>query len=331
MTQEAIVPNVSLFAPREAVTRPLNPLDPVRCTVMDSPDRSNRACTLAGITGINSYSIAIVNATRIGMSVRGRGSAAAVSFGNRILAFASAQPRSGPQSWEIRHLYVSPAGEEHLPSLLNAITQAAVEQRCQRIFLRLQREDPLVDIARQSGFFPRVPETLYANRLAAVAGKGNKSSVGDLLKEEKPIDSHDLFRLYNVATPSEVRHAVGMTMDQWQCSRERLSRRSGAYVIKRQDVAVGSLRTSQRLSKSWLETSAHPDHKHCIPQMIRFALEQLRTSKSTYCMLPDYQVDLQCILLDSGFQEISDYITLVNSLTVKDTERVRFRGAVPIT
>lgn len=331
MAQEAIIPNAGLFSPKEAIIRPLNPLDPVRCTVMDSPGRSNRACTLNGITGINSYPASVIKATRTGMSVRGHGSAAVVSVGNRVLALASAQPRSGPGSWEVTHLYVSPGGEEHVPSLLSAITQAAIEKRCQRIFLRLQREDPLVDVARKGGFFPRVPETLYAGRPATGAEQISGSNNCEPLSEETPVDAHDLFRLYNAATPSEVRYAVGMTMDQWASSRERPRRRSSAYVMRRQDVAIGSIRTSRMLSKSWLEASAHPDHQRCMPLMVKYGLEQLGTCKSAYCMLPDYQVDLTCILVDSGFRQVSDYITLVHSLTLSATDDIRLRAAVPIT
>ena len=329
-TREATVPNASLLTPNEAVTRPLNPLDPVRCMVMDSPDRTNRACTLAGITGINSYPISIVQATRIGMSVRGRGSSAAVSTGKRVLALASARPRSGLGSWEITHLFVSPSGEEHVPSLLNAIVRSAVEQRCQRVFLRLRREDSLVDIARKSGFFPKVPETLFAGVPAAPASGEPKSNDCDPLKGETPVDAHDLFRLYNAATPSEVRHAVGMTMDQWMSSRERLNRRSAAFVLRRQDVAIGSLRTSRVFSKGWLEASAHPDHQHRMPLMVRFGLLQLRSCRLTYCMLPDYQMDLRRYLVDSGFQDVSCYITLVKSMTVKVADDIRLRAAVPI-
>ena len=200
--------------------------------------------------------------------------------------------------------------------------------------MRLLQEDPLVDIARQSGFFPRVPETLYSSRPAAKSSHKtipNDRAPLPSLTKEAPVDGHDLFRLYNAATPSEVRSAVGTTMDQWLCSRERLSRRSAGYVMKRQDQVIGSLRTSTRFSKSWLEASSHPDHQSWMPLMVRFGMEQLRSCKLAYCMLPDYQVDLRRILTDSGFSEVSHYITLVNSLTVKATERVRFSAAVPLT
>ncbi len=48
-------------------------------------------------------------------------------------------------------------------------------------------------------------------------------------------------------------------------------------------------------------------------------------------MMPDYQVDLRCILVDSGFEQASEYITLVNSMTVKAIDDIRLRSAVPIT
>ena len=200
--------------------------------------------------------------------------------------------------------------------------------------MRLLQEDPLVDIARQSGFFPRVPETLYSSRPAAKSSHKtipNDRAPLPSLTEEAPVDGHDLFRLYNAATPSEVRSAVGMTMDQWLCSRERLNRRSAGYVMKRQDQVIGSLRTSRRFSKSWLEASAHPDHQACMSLMVRFGLERLSSCKLTYCMLPDYQAHLRRTLVGSGFSEVSNYITLVNSLTVKVAEHVRLSAAVPLT
>ena len=331
MAQEATVPNASLLNPKEAIIRSLNPLDPVRCTIMDSPDRSNRACSLDSIIGINSYPVSIVKATRIGMSVRGRGSAAVVSTGNRVLALASAQPRSGPGSWDITHLYVSPAAEDHVAYLLSAITQAAIEKQCQRIFLRLRQDDPLVDIARQGGFFPRVPETLFIGRPSAEPRRSNSPNRNEPLSEENSVDGHDLFRLFNAATPSEMRQAIGITMDQWTSSRERLNRRSGAYVMRRQDSAIGSMRTSRKFSRGWLEASAHPNNQQCMPTMVKFGLEKLESCKTVYCMMPNYQVDLRYILVDNGFEKTSEYITLVNSMTVKAIDDIRLRSAVPIT
>jgi hypothetical protein len=244
---------------------------------------------------------------------------------------AAARQRSGLQSWEITHLFAKPAAYRQIPRLLDRVSAAAAAKGGERVFIRLYRDDPLIGEAKLSGFFPRVPEVLYQKRVDRdkSAPMGGSLAGSGPFREKAPKDDHDLFRMYNAVTPHEIRYAVGMTLEGWMASRERPGGKSTEVVLEGDDEIAGWLRYSRRQSFGLIEAATRPERRHGLGPMVEIGLLDMGKGTEVYCLVPEYQVELQSLLVNKGFRAVADYVTLVKSLTVKDRERSRLRAAVP--
>lgn len=313
---------------KEAVVRPLNPFDIIRCTLLDEPERLNRAHTLGNIAREGSFALSLIDASRKGMSPKGKSASIAITEGVKVCGVASGRQRYGPQSWEITHLYLGSNADSQLLKLLDNISQVAGAHRSERVYLRLHREDPLLDVARQSGFFPRIPEVLFQGSPTS-AVNSNGSDVSYHIRGRMQQDDHDLFRLYNAATPSEVRYAVGMTLEQWSSSQEPIKGDLQEFVLVKEDAVRGSLRIGKRSGVGLIQATVHPDDSSEISHLVDFGLSQLGAVKTVYCLVPEFQVDLQNVLKLRGFGEVADYVTLVKTMTVRALQKECYRVAVP--
>ena len=244
---------------------------------------------------------------------------------------AAARQRSGRQSWEITHLFAKPAAYKQVPRLLDRVSTAAAEKGGERVFIRLYRDDPLVDVAKLSGFFPRVPEVLFQKRI----DRDESASMGEALegsgpfREKDPRDDHDLFRLYNAVTPHEIRHAMGMTLDGWMASHEQPGGKSTEVVMEGDDGIAGWLRYSHRRSFGLIEATTRPERRHGLGPMVEMGLLDMSKETEVFCLVPEHQAELQSLLVSKGFRAVTNYVTLIKSLTVKATEKSRLRAAVP--
>lgn len=313
-----------------AAIKPLNPLDVLLCCALGLPGRSNRACPLSSLGGEKPPGAAMVQVSRAGLWLRGKGCTWVWRHGSRLTGLVTATQRSGPKSWEVTHLFLASGGETHLPELLERAAQTAGEHGCERVFLRLRRSDPLVDVARRGGFFPCVPEVLYRGLPPQPGREIQRFSDGTLtsLRERARIDDHDLFRLYNAATPSEVRDATGMTFDRWMSSREHLRGRWHEFVLVRDGAVRGWMRSSRKSRVGQLETAIHPDHEALLLTVVDFGLERLSRARHVYCLVPEYQVAFERILTQKGFQQVEQFLTLVNSLAITAKEKARVRATI---
>ncbi len=247
------------------------------------------------------------------------------------MGVAAARQRSGRQSWEITHLFAKPAAYRQVPRLLDRVSTAAASKGGERVFIRLHSDDPIIDVAKLSGFFPRVPEVLFQKRFdgdnsAPMAGALESSGP---FREKAPRDDHDLFRMYNAVTPSEIRYAVGMTLEGWMASRERPGGKSTEVVMEGEDGIAGWLRYSHRPSFGLIEIATRPERRHGLGPLVEIGLLGMTKGSEVYCLVPEYQVELKSLLVTKGFRAVADYVTLVKSLTVKDREKSRLRAAVP--
>lgn len=321
----------SIVRSNRTEVRPLELVDISRCVLLGEPDRQNRVHTLSGLDRGTTSRLHVVSALRAGVPVRRLSFVLAVRTGRRVVALASARQRAGRQSWELAYLLVAPGAEDHLPALLEAVSQMVASHGGEKVFARLLRNDPLVDAARHGGFFPRVPETLYvkANNQPDDAPQ-RRQGEQPVLHRKSRVNDHELFRLYNAATPSEVRYAVGMTFDQWRASQERFGGTLREFVLPEEERVRAWLGVATRSGYGVLSAVAHPDHEHHLPDVVGFGLSNLTSTGTIYCLVPEYQVALQRVLTDNGFLPVSDYVTLVKTMTASAREGRRVRVAAPI-
>ena len=314
-----------------AATRSLTPLDFLRFVFWEESAKANRAHTLKSLAGLRSSFYSLIRISRSGLSIRGRGCAWALSGDAGVIGVAAARQRSGPQSWEITHLFAKPASHRQLPLLLDSVSTAAAAKGGERVFIRLSGDDPLIDVAKLSGYFPQVSEVLFQKRLeggSSVPMAGHIGSSGPF-RDKAPKDDHDLFRMYNAVTPPEIRFAVGMTLESWMASRERPGGKSAEVVMEGEDGIAGLLRYSRRPSFGLIEAVTRPERRHGLGPMVEMGLLGMSEGTEVYCLVPEYQVELQSLIVDKGFRAVADYVTLVKSLTVKDREKSRLRASVP--
>ena len=249
----------------------------------------------------------------------------------RVIGVAAAQQRSGRQSWEITHLFTKPAAHRQLPLLLDKVTTAVGAKGGERVFLRLYSDDPLVDVAKLSGYFPHVPEVLFQKSFegdssAPMAGTTGSSQA---FRDKAAKDDHDLFRMYNAITPREIRSAMGMTLDGWMASRERPGGKAIEVVMEGADGIAGWLRYSNRPRFGLIEAATRPESRQGLGPMIENGLLGMSKGTMVNCLVPEYQVELQSLLVEKGFRAVADYVTLVKSLTVKTLKDSRLRATVP--
>ena len=302
-----------------------NPLDFPRIALLRDPGKSNRAYTLSSLRKKKSFGLSLIEVSKASLTARGESCVWVCSLNSRVVGIAAARQRSGPQSWEVTHLFLMPEGESDFPELLDKIAQTAASNGAHKVFIRLRRDDPLVDLGRLSGFFPCVPEILYKG---LPPPKDSRHSVSldefpQSLRRKVQSDEHDLFRLYNAAVPSEIRRVIGMTLEQWKASRERRNGRGEEFVLTNSDTLRGWLMSVQQSSIGQISAMIHPDNEGLLASVVEFGLEHLRGTKAVYCLVPEYQIALQRVLSDRGFEAVSDYITLVKSMTVTVQEQAR--------
>jgi hypothetical protein len=307
--------------------KPLDPLDLLRCTLLGEQEKSNRAYTLSSLGQETPSDFSPIEVSKAGLSLHGTACALVMRDGGSIIGIAAARQRSGPKSWEITHLLCSET-DNRFSELLEKVAQTAASHGGERVFLRLLRDDPLEDVARLSGFFPSFAEVLYKGS-ARVQPTSN--SFQTPLRKKAQRDEHDLFRLYNASTPSEVRSMVGMTFDQWTASREQARGKPAEFVLDRDGAIRGWVQTSRWSRVGHLAAMVHPDDSTSLASLVDFGAERLREADSIYCLAPEYQVSLQRILSERGLEAVAEYVTLVKHVAVRSKKEARANVTVAST
>ena len=241
-------------------------------------------------------------------------------------ALVSAGPRSDTRSWELRQLVVDQGGEESLPPLLNSVSRTAASKGAKRVFIRLRHDDPAIRDVRRAGYFPCFRETLYRGTPIRQAG----GDVGPLRKRE-PRDDYNLFRLYNVTTPAEVRSTVGMTFEDWQASVEIPRGRRTEHVLESAGGLTGWVRCVRRGPTGILSLIFQLSAEDGIASAVEFGLGHLSGMADVFCLVPEYQADLARVLAYHGFDAVSEFEVMAGSTAVRAEQDSRKRATVTST
>ena len=305
--------------------RPLRPSDATRYALLGGACRSNRAYTLDSLGREPHTPLSIVQVARLGLVLPGERACRWVcKCGGQIAAIAAARPRSGLQTWEIAHLLTALDAEAVCDGLLRKACEGVARVGGERVFIRFQTRDPLVGTARVCGFIPCAHELLYHGRQRP----GYNRSFA-FLREKTPSDEYGLFQLYNASTPSETRLAAGLTFDQWRSSREQSRGRSREIVYERDGVVRGWLRTVQHAGVGKITVVMHPGDEADVGDLIDYGLARLTGIGMVYCLVPKHQVLMQRLLLQRGYEVLTEYVTLVRSM-LAPARRKKTRKAVTI-
>lgn len=300
-----------------ASVRRLSLLDGLRCAATGQPRAANRAYALPTLASEKRFGLTMLNAALddVALALMGDG---------KPLAIASARRRSTAKCWEITRLFARDGVDALLPDLLEGAATLAAKRGCERIVLRLRYDDPLVDVARRGGYFPRISQTLFRSE-SALERKPPQNSVDATMRKRARPDDYALFRLYNAATPLHIRTHIGMSIDQWLAWRERTGRSCAEFVCERDGGVIGGVRLF-RIGGFWaLEVEAHPDYAGIAAALLDFGLAQIGTNAPVICLAAAHQATLASALTDRGFERRGEFISVIKvmPLTVRDGARVR--------
>lgn len=293
-------------------------LDALRCSVMNKPDMANQACTIDRLAG-EKPSRLLLNILRRRLGAFS-GELLTHRDGGHMQALACAKQRSTPKCWEITHLLMRPAAHESASELLDALSHTAAQSGCQRLLLRLDDANPLVDTARRSGYFPRISETLF--RCSPIPTPDGAPAP---MRPRTSSDDHALFRLYNASTPADVRTHLGMTLDQWAAWHGISSRGCAEFILESEGIVCGWLRLRHMYGVWLLDLDAHPDYESQVPSMLNFALGKMRPASPALCIAPAYALALRRALAHRNFRETGEYITLIKNMPISVAERAQLR------
>ncbi len=289
------------------MVRPLQPLDLLALVFFDG--RANQARAWDCLDGEERALAMWPLLFRETLQPRGLRHTLVSSRRGRIGTLVSARRRSGPKAWEVDHLFLAPGQEGALPDNLEGLSAEAVRLRTERVFLRLPAGSDLLDLARAAGFCPYRQETLYQ------FSGGDRPTSPQLVRPKTPEDEQALFHLYGAATPSSVRVAEGMTLEEWVHSKEPWSCRE--LVSPGENCLVGWLRVTRRGKIGQFQALVRPDQPDKLGVLVDHCLGALRDQPTIISLVADYEIALASALEARGGRKTAEFVSLVRPLAAR--------------
>ncbi len=237
-----------------------------------------------------------------------------------IQALVSLKRCRGPGAWMVDRLLLPPGREELCSDLLERAGFAGDKIEAERLFLRLDSSSPAVEMAKQGGFTHYLTEHLYYLEGARQTESAEPSLV---LRPKSGADEHGLFRLYSAAAPHQVRRAEGMTLQEWSQSRDKDA--TWELVLEKDGEISAWLRIRLGRTAGRFEIVTELDAEE-LGQLVNYSLAALRGRHPLYCLVSEFQQQLQRILEEQGFSRVASYSCLSKQLAV----RVREPQLVPL-
>lgn len=305
----------------EGNVRAFRPTDLVALVVFEGRSFPNEAISWDRLTAESVARISLTALLQQWLILDSNRYTAMCMKGQTLLGLASAKKRYGRTAWEVDYLLVcAPAAQKQAIGLelLNNISQEAITKGVERIFIRLPEDGPWLEPVPQVGFRPYAKERLY--RLSAVDNgePTGRSTPPYLLRPQTRADQQPLFQVFSSIVPEGVKTAEGLTLRQWRDSREGgwegLGKRQ--LVCEKDGIPVGwlSFRIDGRTAQFRL--MAHPEERECLKFMLGYCLTRLKDKAPLLSLAPEYHYSLGQILLENGFEDISQFTTLFKQLVV---------------
>ena len=310
--------------------RRLTPLDIARLAVggLQSP---NMAATLADLCGARPLAPPSLRLARRWLSQgAARGGAWALSSDGSVRAIVALLPRRGVRSWEVFHLCAEPIPATALAALLERAAANAASYGCERVFLRVADDSELIPAARMAGFMLCRRETLYRAASPRAPSERGILDADSRLRSRLPQDDYALFRLYCSSTPVSERRLIGMTMEQWAASSERLPGRRVERVFESGGALRGWLAVSARGGVGSLSVALHPDSAALTQEMVDAALRILGNAKAAAALAPDHYPQMGSALRRRGFRQTADFALLVEPVARSVRQTAAARGGAPV-
>ncbi|MDA0595610.1 MAG: hypothetical protein O2921_00355 [Chloroflexi bacterium] len=309
--------------------RHLHPTDSPGLLQFSQSSGRGETCTLVGALQGGPSGFPTVKYATIALSPRAWQSCWVEARRGRIDGVLRAGPRSGPQAWEVGELYLRNTKSELALDLLEQIAVPAGGAGAHRIFIRIPTNTDLLDYARKAGYVPIYRESVFVAETATTAL--SKLGIPDHPLQLRPrieADDHALFKMHNTETPIEVRMKSGQTLNDWSASNERLSRKTGEWVLDLPNGEIGALirrnstRSGHTFTLNWA-TQAGSE----LPGLLAASLAESKDAQVS-TIVPEYRPALSHLLVTLGFTEQTQYEIMVKPLAHQVTEAQKAFAAI---
>jgi hypothetical protein len=237
----------------------------------------------------------------------------------------SSRRRSDRKIWEVDNLLLTGQDKRMCLALLDSLSSAGGKLRVTKIFLRIPQTSPVIEMAQGAGFSPYLEEHLYRLQARPSPRPRKPDFPPYSFRPRQESDGYDLFQVYTAAVPPPVRCAEGMTLQEWQQTRERRTGkgRPRELMCYREGSLVGWLRVRASSGVGQMELIVHPAEESGAEAMLRYSLARLSRNPCLLCLTPTFQGELQRLLRQHQFEEIAKYTTLVKELAVRVAQPIR--------
>jgi hypothetical protein len=195
--------------------------------------------------------------------------------------------------------------------------------------MRIPTNSELYDYARRAGYVALYKESVFVAETASTAL--SKLGIPDHPIQLRPrieADDQALFKMHNAVTPIEVRMKSGQTFTDWSSSNERLSRKTGEWVLDLSNGEIGALirrnltRLGHMFTLNWA-TQAGSE----LPGLLAAALAESKDFQVS-TVVPEYRPALSHLLVTLGFTEQAQYEIMVKPLTQQVAESQKAFAAI---
>ena len=297
------------------VIRALHPLDIARFAWGTATTIANRAHTLSDLGQEPNFRLSLPGILGSTMALHTRAYCALTwADARQIVAVAAARPRVGPEAYEIAYLLAGESESVHV-DLLRILCQEVAARGGQRVFLRLDAADDLVDLALRCGFIRYQDEVVYKG-----THRSRSQDQRMALRRRRASDDYGLFQLYSASTPARNRSMVGVTFSQWMGSRERRQGWRRELVCERDDVIRAWMCVGGRWGAARVEMMVHPDEEQNTGELMESGLARLRRGRTVYALVQQHQILLRRLLEQNGYVPAREFTTMVRSMVVSVAE-----------
>ena len=180
----------------------------------------------------------------------------------------------------------------------------------EKVFIRLDAQSRLLDVARSAGFFPYLKEQLW--RLEQASQGLDCPPLPMRLSALGGADLLPLFQLYNASVPAAVRRCEALTLREWAAMQER--GRCQHLVLQKDGRLAAWLRLARHDGAGCFALLAARRQDAPLDNLLATALHHLHDRRPIFCLVPEYERTLAARLADLGFQPAAEYAVLANRL-----------------
>lgn len=245
----------------------------------------------------------------------------------QISGLVAAKRREGTDVWDVDQIALLPRSDagRTCGRLLDQLLSAAVDEGIQKVFLRLDEDDPAQEWVKQVGFFEYCRQTRYGRvELPTLAHPPDLPRV----RPRRAADHQALFQLYCAAVPVRVRQAEGMTLHEWRWTdgwgmrpvtlRLVEGSKRHDYVVEADDRLGGWLQVDRRRGHLGILTDSHLGVDEAAA--LAFGMGRLKAGRAATCYARDYQPGLMNALEELGFVAIRRDVLFARALAAKVPE-----------